>query len=142
MDPTGATQGPLITARAISRRRIPTHGDMNMMVRLMDDITHTERIQLGKVIDHLKQHDFNWNELRSIKLHRDGSNDRTAELRRCSAFQEACAERFASFSPNSRRILLFRGQYHIRMRLQHYLKSRSLVSRGYGDRTSGTTFSP
>jgi cell filamentation protein len=39
-------------------------GDVNMMVRLMDEITDTERIQpLTKVIDHLKQHDFNWNDI-------------------------------------------------------------------------------
>lgn len=34
------------------------------MVRLMDEITDTERIQpLAKVIDHLKKHDFKWNDV-------------------------------------------------------------------------------
>ncbi len=35
-----------------------------MMVRLMDEITDTERIQpLVKVIDHLKKNEFHWNDI-------------------------------------------------------------------------------
>lgn len=50
--------------RLVQASILSANGDGNMMVRLMDEITDTERIQpLTKVIDHLKQHDFNWNDI-------------------------------------------------------------------------------
>ncbi len=50
--------------RLVQASILSANGDVNMMVRLMDEITDTERIQpLTKVIDHLQQHDFNWNNI-------------------------------------------------------------------------------
>lgn len=50
--------------RLVQASILSANGDVSMMMRLMDEITDTERIQpLTKVIDHLKQHGFNWNDI-------------------------------------------------------------------------------
>ena len=50
--------------RLIQASIISANGDVDIMVRLMDEITDTERIQpLAKVIDHLKRNDFKWNDV-------------------------------------------------------------------------------
>jgi cell filamentation protein, protein adenylyltransferase len=50
--------------RLVQASILSANGDVEMMVRMMDEITDTERIQsLAKVIDHLKRNDFNWNDI-------------------------------------------------------------------------------
>jgi len=50
--------------RVVQASILSANGDVDMMVRLMDEITDTERIQpLAKVIDHLKRNDFKWNDI-------------------------------------------------------------------------------
>ena len=50
--------------RLVQASIVSANGDMDMMARLMDEITDTERIQpLAKVIDHLERSDFKWNDL-------------------------------------------------------------------------------
>ena len=50
--------------RLVQASILSANGDVDMMVRLMDEITDTERIQpLAKVIDHLKRSDFPWNDI-------------------------------------------------------------------------------
>jgi cell filamentation protein len=50
--------------RLVQASILSANGDFDMMVRLMDEITDTERIQpLAKVIDHLKRNDFKWNDI-------------------------------------------------------------------------------
>lgn len=50
--------------RLVQASILSANGDVSMVVRLMDEITDTERIQpVTKVIEHLKQHDFNWNDI-------------------------------------------------------------------------------
>jgi cell filamentation protein len=50
--------------RLVQASIISANGDVDIMVRLMDEITDTERIQpLAKVIDHLKRNDFKWNDV-------------------------------------------------------------------------------
>jgi|SRR5579859_2254056 len=50
--------------RMIQASILSASGNSGMMERLMDEITNTERIQpLKKVIEHLREHDFNWNEV-------------------------------------------------------------------------------
>lgn len=50
--------------RLVQASILSANGDVDMMVRMMDEITDTERIQsLAKVIDHLKRNNFNWNDV-------------------------------------------------------------------------------
>jgi cell filamentation protein len=50
--------------RLVQASVISANGDVDIMVRLMDEITDTDRIQpLVKVIDHLKRNDFRWNDV-------------------------------------------------------------------------------
>jgi cell filamentation protein len=50
--------------RLVQASILSANGDFEMMVRLMDEITDTERIQpLAKVIDYLRRNDFNWNDV-------------------------------------------------------------------------------
>lgn len=50
--------------RLVQASILSANDDFDMMVRLMDEITDTERIQpLAKVIDHLKRNDFKWNDI-------------------------------------------------------------------------------
>ncbi len=50
--------------RLVQASILSASGNVDMMVRLMDEITDTERIQpLAKVIDHLKRNDFKWNDV-------------------------------------------------------------------------------
>lgn len=50
--------------RLVQASILSAKGDVDMRVRLMDEITDTERIQpLVKVIDHLERNDFKWNDV-------------------------------------------------------------------------------
>lgn len=50
--------------RLVKASILSANGDVAMMVRLMDEITDIERIQpLAKVIEHLEQHNFHWNDI-------------------------------------------------------------------------------
>jgi fido (protein-threonine AMPylation protein) len=50
--------------RLVQASILSANGDTDMMVRLMDEITDTERIQpMAKVIDHLKRNRFKWNDV-------------------------------------------------------------------------------
>jgi cell filamentation protein len=50
--------------RLVQASTLSANGNVDMMLRLMDEITDTERIQpLAKVIDHLKRNDFKWNDV-------------------------------------------------------------------------------
>lgn len=54
----------LSRVRLVQASILSANGDANMMMRLMDEITDTERIQpLAKVISHLKRGDFPWNDI-------------------------------------------------------------------------------
>ena len=50
--------------RLVQASILSANGDVEMMVRMMDEITDTERIQsLAKVIGHLTRNGFNWNDV-------------------------------------------------------------------------------
>jgi cell filamentation protein len=50
--------------RLVQASILSANGDVAMMVRLMDEITDTERIQsLAKVVRHLERGQFNWNDV-------------------------------------------------------------------------------
>jgi cell filamentation protein len=50
--------------RLIQASILSANGDLAMMERVMDEITDTERVQrLAKVIAHLEENRFNWNDI-------------------------------------------------------------------------------